>query len=280
MNPHDYEAFAEAITGADHDVDLFGAAMVIARLGNAEADAHAVAARLDVIAEDARSYAGDRADSHALAHAIDYQLFSVCGFHGNNEDYADPRNSFLDEVLERRTGIPISLSLVYMEIGQRIGLQCDGIGFPGHFIVRYGGTDAPVFIDPYQQGARLDRAELLARLRGVDLGAASPDSFLLAVTRRQILQRMLNNLHIAYRERRDFDRWLAVVELQHRLEPWNSALLGERGMLCYRLGRDDDAIRDLESYVAAAGTIPGPNQSAARLLDQLRLRNGGSGEPR
>lgn len=280
MDSRDYEAFAAAITGADHDVDLFGAAMVIARLGNADADAHAVAARLDVIAEDARTYAGERAGADALAHAVDYQLFSVCGFHGNNEDYSDPRNSFLDEVVERRTGIPISLSLIYMEIGQRIGLQCDGVGFPGHFIVRYGGAESPVFVDPYQQGARLDQAELLARLRTVALGGVSPESCLLAVTRRQILQRMLNNLHIAYRERRDFDRWLAVVELQHRLEPWNAALVGERGMLSYRLGRHDDALRDLESYVGAAGGVLGSNQSAARLLDQLRLRKEGSGEPR
>ena len=281
VNTSDFDAFASAIAGSDHEVDLFGAAMIIARLGNDRVNAHATAAALDVIAELARNHAGEGASADALAHAIDHQLFAVSGFHGNAEDYSDPRNSFLDEVVKRRMGIPITLSLVYMEIAQRIGLQCDGIGYPGHFIVRYGSEEAPVYVDPFQQGARIDRDELLARLRSIHTGGATPESFLAAVTRRQIVQRMLNNLHLIYRERRDLERWLAVVELQHRLEPWNATLVGERGMLCYRLGRVQDALHDLERYVSAAGhDRPEANPGAVRLLDQLRLRYGGPGEAR
>lgn len=281
MDPTNYDAFAAAIAGADQDVDLFGAAMVIARLGDGTADPHAVAAQLDILAEQVRAYAGDRASADALAHAIDYQLFTVCGFRGDNETYKDPRNSFLDQVVARRHGIPITLSLLYMEVAQRVGLHCDGVGYPGHFIVRYETERGPVYVDPFHQGERVDREELLARLRGIHTGGASPESFLAAVTRRQLLQRMLNNLHMVYREARDIERWLAVVELQLRLEPWNVTLVGERGMLCYRLGRADDAMRDLERYVAAPGRAgPEPNPGAIRLLDQLRLRYGGSGEPR
>ena len=276
MNQEDLAAFSAAVAGADHEVDLFGAAMIIATLGEPAADPHATASRLDVIAEEARAYAGDQATPDALAHAIDYQLFSVCGFRGNSEDYADPRNSYLDQVVARRLGIPITLSLVYMEVAQRVGLQCDGIGYPGHFIVRYGSPEAPVFVDPFQQGIRIDRAELLSRLRGQPLGSASPESFLAAVTRRQVLQRMLNNLHSTFRERRDLQRWLAVVELQLRLEPWNALLVGERGMLLYRTGDLEGALRDLERYVSA-GDAPEANPRALRLLDQLRLRYGGSG---
>jgi regulator of sirC expression with transglutaminase-like and TPR domain len=279
VKPEDLAAFSAAIAGADHEVDLFGAAMVIARLGDQYADPHATASRLDIIAEEAREYAGDDATPDALAHAVDYQLFSVCGFRGNTEDYADPRNSYLDQVVARRLGIPITLSLVYMEVAQRIGLQCEGVGFPGHFIVRYGPEDAPTFVDPFQQGVRLDRAELLSRLRGQALGRVSPESFLAGVTRRQILQRMLNNLHLTFRERRDLRRWLAVVELQLRLEPWNALLVGERGMLLYRTGDIEGALRDLERYVSA-GDAPEANPGAIRLLDELRLRYGGSGEPR
>lgn len=279
MRSEDYHQFSAAIAGPDHEVDLFGAAMVIARLGDEAADAHATAARLDIIAEEARAYAGSRADDDALAHAIDYQLFSVCGFRGNTDDYGDPANSYLDQVVARRLGIPITLSLVYMEVAQRVGLQCDGIGYPGHFIVRYGGPDAPVYVDPFQQGARIDREELLARLRGQRLGSASPESFLSAITRRQVLQRMLNNLHSIFRERRDLQHWMAVVELQLRLEPWNALLVGERGMLNYRLGNVEQALADLETYVSA-GDRPEANPGALRLLDQLRLRYGGLGESR
>ena len=275
----DYHEFSAAIAGADHEVDLFGAAMIIARLGNESADAHSTAAQLDIFAEATRAHAGEGATADALAHAVEHQLFSVCRFHGNTEDYSDPANSFLDQVVTRRLGIPISLSLVYMEIAQRIGLQCDGIGYPGHFIVRYGSPESPVYVDPFQQGARVDREELLARLRGYQPGLPSPESFLSAVTRRQILQRMLNNLHVTYRERRDLQRWLAVVELQLRLEPWNSMLVGERGMLHYRLGDLEGAMRDLEAYVSAA-QLPEANPGALRLLDQLRLRYGGLEETR
>ena len=279
VRSEDYAAFEAAISGADHEVDLFGAAMIIARLGEADADPHGTASRLDVMAEEARSHAGENASADALAHAVEHQLFNVCCFRGNTEDYGDPRNSYLNEVVSRRLGIPLTLSLVYMEVGQRIGLECDGIGYPGHFLVRYGGADAPVYVDPFQQGARIDRAELLAGLRSQPLGTASPELFLAAVTRRQILQRMLNNLHAIFRERRDLQRWLDVVELQLRLERWNALLVGERGMLHYRLGNLDGALRDLEAYVASTER-PEANPGAIRLLDELRLRNGGPGESR
>jgi regulator of sirC expression with transglutaminase-like and TPR domain len=277
----DYAAFSRAIAGADHEVDLFGGAMIIASLGSEDADPHTTASRLDVMAEEARSYAGEGADADSLANAVDYQLFSVCGFRANTEDFSDPRNSYLDQVVTRRLGIPITLSLVYMEVAQRIGLQCDGVGYPGHFIVRYGDAGAGVFVDPAQQGARIDRAELLARLRGhrTGPGQPSPESLLCAVTRRQILQRMLNNLRMTFRERRDLPRWRDVVELSHRLEPWNAALVGERGMLNYRLGRLEEALADLEAYVSA-GDKPEVSPGAIRLLDQLRLLQGGSGDIR
>lgn len=279
MLHQDFEAFAQAIKGADHEVDLYGAAIVIARLGGHTVDPNRTAAQLDNFAEAAREHAGEGASPDALSHAIDHQLFSVHGFHGNTEDYADPENSYLDRVVQRRAGLPITLSLVYMEVAQRIGLQCDGIGYPGHFIVRYGSPEHPTYVDPFQQGARIDRAELLARLRSLDIGTANPETFLAAVTRRQVLQRMLNNLHTIFRDRRDLDRWYAVLELQLRLEPWNAALVGERGMLHYRLGRADQAFHDLEAYVASGDRLE-TSTGAIRLLDQLRLRYGGTGEPR
>ncbi|MBA4180712.1 MAG: hypothetical protein C0506_09010 [Anaerolinea sp.] len=269
--------FAEAIRGADHDVDLFGGAMLIARLGGHHVDPHRAASRLDLIAETVRDYAGEAAGADALAHAIDYQLFTIAGFHGNTGNYNDPENSYLDRVIDRKTGLPITLSLVYMEIAQRVGLRCDGVGFPGHFIVRCGEPEAGIFVDPFEQGARLDREELLARLRSIDIGAASPESFLSAVTRRQILQRMLNNLHGLFRARRDMERWHATTNLLLQLEPWNAPLTGERGMLSYRLGNPAAALDDLERYVEATGR-PRVSAGALRLLDELRLQQGGREE--
>jgi len=272
-----YRDFKFAITGPDHAVDLFGAAMLIAGLGGARVDSHLYARKLDLCAEAAREYAGETSDPYALAAAVDYQLFSVLGFHGNTGNHDDPANSYLSEVIDRRVGIPITLSLVYMEVAQRVGLACDGVGYPQHFIVRCGDPRDPFFVDPYHQGARLDRQELLAGLRGLNLGGATPESYLAAVTRRQILQRMLNNLHTVFRESRDLDRWLAVVELQLCIEPWNAALVGERGMLHYRAGNAALALADLERYVGASERETA-HSGALRLLDELRLRYGGNEE--
>jgi regulator of sirC expression with transglutaminase-like and TPR domain len=162
-----------------------------------------------------------------------------------------------------------------MEVAQRIGLRCDGIGFPGHFIVRCGEPDAPIYVDPFHQGVRLDSAELLAQLRHADLGGAQPESFLAALTRRQVLQRMLRNLHLIFRENGDAARRLDVVELWLRLEPWNATLIGERGMLNYRMGHSDMALVDLQRYVesVAPESVSAP---ARRLLEHLRLRGGES----
>ena len=278
--------FARAVTGPDSSVDLFGAAMVIARISGRSVDAHQVARELDLFAEAVRDYAGESATDDQLAQAIDHQLFTVLGFHGNALDYANPENSFLDAVVLRRTGLPITLSLVYMEVAERVGLRCDGIGYPGHFIVRTGNPDSAeaegdglgtavkaysAYIDPFYQGARLDREELLAGLRGRDLGGASPESFLSAITRRQILQRMLNNLHALFRQQSDPRAWRETVELLLELQPWDTNLIGERGMLNYRLGRHEQALTDLEQYAAATGE-QALSTGARRLLDDLRLR--------
>ncbi|GAB4337688.1 MAG: SirB1 family protein [Dehalococcoidia bacterium] len=277
MEPTLAREFEAAIAGKDHEVDLFGAAVILARIRDDNVDGHACARELDLIAEAVVDDVGGRGDTEALASAIDHELFTVRGFQGAREEMDDPRNSCIDQVLQRRRGLPILLSLVYMEVAQRVGLPCDGIGYPGHFIVRYGEPGNPRYVDPFHQGARLDREELLAGLRGQPLGGATPESFLAGVTRRQFIQRMLNNLRAAYRVHRDISRWLDTVELQIRLEPWNASLVGERGMLRYRLGQHHLALHDLERYVGASERETA-HRGAVRLLDELRLRLEREGE--
>ncbi len=263
--------FATAIAGPDAIVDLLGGALAIARLGGEPTERPVVEAQLDLIARAAREHASPAAGVEALAQAIDHQLFTVGGFHGNSSDYTDPDNSYVDRVLETRSGLPITLSLIYMEVASRIGLRCDGIGYPGHFIVRCGEPEAGIYVDPFHQGQRLDREELLANIRGGDFGGASPDSLLAAVTKRQILQRMLNNLRATFQERRDTVRWYATVHLLLCIEPWNAHLTGERGMLAYRLGEHSSALEDLERYVGACE--PGATaRGAIRLLNELRTQ--------
>ncbi len=267
------EAFRIAIAGRDEEVDLFSAAMAIAALGRPRIELAPYRAMLDGLAADVRQRVGGETGILPLIDAIDHELFYAQGYHGNTTSYAEPENSYLDRVLERRTGIPITLSLVYMEVARRIGLRCEGVGYPGHFIVRCGEPDDAVYVDPFHGGAHLDREELLAGLRGRNLNGASPESFLAAVTRRQLLQRMLNNLRGVFCESADMERWLGAVELALAIEPWNTDLIGERGMLHYRLGDYDQALADLERY--AGENLAGTSHPAAiKMLEALRVRLG------
>ncbi len=267
--------FARAIAGQDHEVDLFGGAVAIARLGRDgerdDVDAHALARELDLIAEAVRERAPERSAPADLARAVTAELFEERGFRGNRERYGDPANSYIDCVIERRLGIPITLSLVYMEVAQRAGLQCDGIGFPGHFLVRCGGDDG-FYLDPFNAGEQPTREDLLGRLEGRISSLPSVDSLLAAVTRRQILQRMLVNLCVAYQGEGDAARWIAALGFRLRLEPWNAALHLERGLLRYQQGEEALALADLERYVDSGE--PDMSPRALRVLENLRLRLG------
>ena len=267
--------FAQAIAGHDHEVDLFGGAVAIARLGRDDVDGHALARELDLIAEAVRERDAERSGSGPLARAVAAELFENLGYRGNRERYTDPENSYIDRVIERRLGIPITLSLVYMEVAQRVGLECDGIGFPGHFLVRCGGDDG-FFLDPFNGGQQLSREDLEGRLEGHTADLPSLDSLLAAVTRRQILQRMLVNLCVAYQGMGDAPRWIAALGFRLRLEPWNAALYLERGLLHHQQGREALALADLERYVGSGATDLSPR--ALRVLEDLRMRLGREGE--
>ena len=273
--------FARAIAGHDHEVDLFGAAVAIARLGHDEIDGHALARELDLIAESIRERAAAHADpaatTAATTAAVTAELFENRGFRGNREHYTDPENSYIDRVIERRVGIPITLSLVFMEVAQRVGLECDGVGFPGHFLVRCGGDDG-FFVDPFNAGEQPTREDLLGRLEGRSSTFPSIDSLLAAVTRRQILQRMLVNLCVAYQGVGDPRRWVAALGFRLCLEPWNAALYLERGLLQYQQGEEALALADLQRYVDSGEQDLNPR--AIRVLDILRSRlEGERGNP-
>lgn len=266
--------FAKAIAGHDHEVDLFGGAVAIARLGRDDVDGHALARELDLIAEAVRERDAERSGPGPLARAVAVELFENLGYRGNRERYTDPENSYIDRVIERRLGIPITLSLVYMEIAQRVGLECDGIGFPGHFLVRCGGDDG-FFLDPFNGGQQLTRDDLEGRLEGHTVDLPSLDSLLAAVTRRQILQRMLVNLCVAYQGMGDAPRWIAALGFRLRLEPWNAALYLERGLLHHQQGGEALALADLERYVGSGAADLSPR--ALRVLEDLRMRHGREG---
>lgn len=241
--------------------DLAPAALAIARIEYPRLDTARYLDLIDALGEQAHARIGDEpGHDAAIETRIDRLirfLHGELGFTGNRRHYDDPRNSCLNQVLERRTGLPITLSVVYLDIARRAGLSGDGIGFPGHFLLRLmNGTRAgrSVIVDPFDDGATLDEAgcrALLARELGSDV-ALRPE-MLTASTRREIVVRMLYNLKRLYVQMRSFPQARIVTDLVLSLVPDSLTELRDRGLLAYHLEDFNGALRDLEAYLRRSG---------------------------
>jgi regulator of sirC expression with transglutaminase-like and TPR domain len=199
-------------------------------------------------------------------------LFVEEGYKGNEKSYYDPRNSYLNEVLDRRLGIPISLSLLFMEVARRVGLALEGVGFPGHFLVKLRPELGPeIFIDPYNGGELLGADECVARFKNVSHGREFDERYLQGVAPRQILGRMLHNLKRIYVEQGDDVRAFWVIDRLLLLAPDAIEEVRDRGLVEARLGLKPAAARDLEAYLARE---PAAADAAdvAELLTTLRSR--------
>jgi regulator of sirC expression with transglutaminase-like and TPR domain len=246
--------------------DLAAPAFLIARLEYPRLDPGPYLDRLDEMGDAAsqRIAADPGHDAPLVARidALNRYLFSELGFAGNRERYDDPRNSCLNEVLDRRTGIPITLSLVYIEVARRAGVRAEGINFPGHFLVRVQQdlhTDDPgdgLIVDAFHQGAILNEQDCRALLRGHAGDDAAWEPQLLArATRRQILVRMLLNLKRLYVHWRSFPQARVVADLLLTLSPHAIAELRDRGLLAYHMNDFPAALRDLEDYLKLTKTL-------------------------
>ena len=173
-------------------------------------------------------------------------LFGELGFHGNEEDFFDPLNSCLNQVLERRTGLPITLSVMYMEVARRLQMPVYGIGLPRHFVLQFDDGNYNTYIDPFNGGRVIGVNECYA-LAGVEV--ADP-MLLQRVTKKQIVVRMLQNLHRVYVRSKDFARAVATLDLMIAGAPETAGWYHARGVLLIELGRFEAARRDFETYLA------------------------------
>lgn len=241
--------FAELTGRPDSRVDLARAALVIARWEYPGLDVDAYLERLDALA---RGVDGARRSTDPVGrlHRLREYLFVEQGFAGNREDYYDPRNSFLNDVLDRRQGIPITLSLVLMEVGKRLGLAVEGIGLPGHFIAGARLGDSQILLDPFNAGALLT-PEACEELVGRALGrkvALKPENFA-GVTRRQFLARMLANLKRIYWQREAWDRVVGVIDRLLVLDPKVAGEWRDRGLAWSNMGEVRRGLVDWERYL-------------------------------
>ena len=242
--------------------DLAAAALLIARIEYPRLDAAPYLDRLDAMGEAAaRVLAQDPGHDAPLAariDAINRYLFGELGFTGNREQFDDPRNSCLNEVIDRRKGIPITMAVIYIEVARRAGLRAEGVNFPGHFLVRClqdthaDDADDGLIVDPFHEGAILNEAECRQLLKPHMEDAAFNPSLLARATRRQILARMLLNLKKLYVKMHSFPQARAATDALLALQPASLADLRDRGLLAYHMNHFSQALRDLEEYLKVA----------------------------
>ena len=269
------ERFARIARLPDAEIDLAEAALVIAAEDQPGLDPDLWLARLNELAARLRPRLEGVRDELDRLGILSGFLASEVGLQGNQGDYYDPRNSYLNEVLDRGLGIPITLALVFMEVGRRVGIPLDGVGFPGHFLLRHS-LHPQIVLDPFHGGRVLtqdDCREILERLSG---GSMPFDPRLLRPAGpRQILARMLNNLRGIHLHRDDLERTLAALDRLLILDPDDAAALRDRGLLSIRQGDLPRAVEDLERYLDLDpeaddhAAIAGLVAEARRQLDQV-----------
>ena len=218
MGTHGQTAIAEAFAAlvgpqvGDEDIDLVRAALTIALTEYPDLDIESYVARIDELAHMAEARISEVGDAVQTIAALNRTLFEEAGLRGNREDYYDPRNSFLNDVLDRGLGIPITLALVYMEVGRRLGFPLFGVGMPGHFLLKHYDIDGrETLVDCFSGGDILSPQDCQRRLDEIYSGQMTlRPEFLFAVSRRQILTRILNNLKTIHLSARNFRKALPL----------------------------------------------------------------------
>ncbi|MBI2896783.1 MAG: tetratricopeptide repeat protein [Deltaproteobacteria bacterium] len=243
--------FAQLAAIPEELIDLGRATLLVARDLDSTCDIAASLALLDEMAAPLSGQAARELPPERAAALLKEHVFERLGFCGNDEDYFDPRNSLLHEVLSRRTGIPITLGIAALEIARRAGIAAFGIGFPGHFLVGVGKRDRCILIDPFHGGRRLNAHTLTELLRGV----AGPDARVLPehlrpAGKRAIIMRLLANLKGVYVRRREGLNLLCVLDRLIGLEPGASKEVRDRGLVYADLGCFGPARDDLSAYLA------------------------------
>jgi regulator of sirC expression with transglutaminase-like and TPR domain len=259
-----FSAFVGADT-EDEGIDLTRAALLIARTEYPKLDIEAYSARIDDLAQRVAAVVPDLNAQRTIS-TLNYVLFDETGLRGNRDDYYDPRNSFLNDVLDRGLGIPITLSIVYMEVARRIGFPLSGVGMPGHFLLKHY-SDEDTFIDCFNRGDIVNQQECQRRLDEIYSGEMTlRPEFLHPISRRQILTRMLNNLKTVYLSTRNFRKALAIADLILVVCPRSPEDLKQRALLRYSLALHRLAAEDLQEYLEMS-----PEASDASEIRQMAV---------
>jgi regulator of sirC expression with transglutaminase-like and TPR domain len=268
------QQFIAAIQLEDSSIELDRAALLIAAEEYPSLNVEEYLSRLDELAENSRRRMTDDelSDSLLRAETLANHLFGDDRFTGNSKDYYDARNSFLNDVIDRGRGIPIALSVVFIEVARRLRIQLYGVGLPGHFLVKYSDTANEVFFDPFNGGKILTEDDCRQKVEEMYQGRVPfHPSFLAAFSKKQILSRMLQNLKGVYFNSGDLNKAVAVIERLVLLNPGSMEEIRDRGLVNFALKKYALARPDLEAYLQA---IPNAQDQAQviKALNELRQK--------
>jgi regulator of sirC expression with transglutaminase-like and TPR domain len=243
------ERFTEIISLDDEEMDLAEAVLLIAAEEYPHLDIQSYIDKLDYFGDLARERAGGTHDVRELIGALNSTLFEKLGFHGCRDSYYDPRNSFLNQVIDRRTGVPITLSVIYMEVARRIDVAVLGVGLPYHFVVEVPTVTEEIFIDPFNEGRLMTRDDCVQLVKNISHGreALTPDEIDI-VDNERIIGRILLNLLGLYKAN-DPRRAVAALDRLLLIVPHHGPYQRMRGLLLAKLGDHKNAIAQLESYL-------------------------------
>jgi regulator of sirC expression with transglutaminase-like and TPR domain len=261
----------------DEDADLTRVALELARDAYPALDPRVSVTRIDRLADRVRDRCPDGAGLKHLLGQINWVLFVEERFRGNTEEYYDPRNSYLNDVLERRLGIPISLSVLYLAVAERIGLQMSGVNLPGHFVLRAGDGLQALFLDPFHGGAILDREGCAARVEQVTGQRVELSDEVMAPCRKAVIvRRMLHNLKAVYLKNVEYTLALPVMRRLVALTGGDPVERRDLGVVSVHADRPGEAIDHLQAYLEARPGADDSRQLEALLKSAKRdvaLRN-------
>jgi regulator of sirC expression with transglutaminase-like and TPR domain len=263
-----------ALVSPSHDdasIELAAAALGIAQAEYPLLDIPYYAGRLEALAQRVRKGLRSNPTSRETIALLNRVLFDEEGLRGNRDDYYDPRNSFLNDVLDRKLGIPITLSVIYMDVARRVGFPLAGTGMPGHFLLKhYDAMSGEIIIDAFNRGRIVGSAECQQRLDEIYSGQVElRPEFLQAVSHREILTRVLNNLRQIYFTQRNFPKGLMVLDLLLAIPPQSPDLIRERGLVRLNLEQFLGAARDFGAYLQACPDADDADD-VRETLDMLR----------
>jgi regulator of sirC expression with transglutaminase-like and TPR domain len=268
------QSFYQEINQPDEQIDLAKAALYIAQEEYPNLDPEEYINALDTMASELQDRLPGQRYPLRIIQAINSYLYDDLGFTGNVTDYYDPRNSFFNQVIERRMGIPITLSLIYLEVAKRVDFPMVGVGMPGHFLIRPDLPEMEIFVDAFNRGEVMFPQDCQERLTKIYAQSVMlQPEFLESVSNRQFLVRMLTNLKVIYLQKEDLEKALAAVERILLLFPEMTGELRDRGLIYYQMGRWTAAVTDLEDYL---DKVPNAEDAPVirRLLQQLGRNSG------